>query len=45
MDIMRSYSNSIYLKELRSDLYLNPSTQYSICIRFLYVSIFLKIDI
>jgi hypothetical protein len=39
MDIMRSYSNLIYLKELRSDLYLNPSTQYSI---FDLYSIFIR---
>jgi hypothetical protein len=39
IDIIRSYSNSIRLKELRSNLYQSSGIQYSIRIRFISVSV------
>lgn len=46
MDIIISpYSNLIHLRGLRSDLYPSPGTQYTICIRSLFVFVFSKLDI
>jgi hypothetical protein len=44
-NIIHPYSNSIHLRGSRFDSYPSQSTQYSIGIRSLFVSVFTKLDI